>query len=405
MPGLGYLLSHYPSANHTYLLREVRALRAAGIPVIVVAVEGDARPLTALTAEEVEERGTTTVVKRMRVGAIAAAHVATLVSRPAGYAAGLGTAVRMGGWDLKRLGYHLFYFGEAVVAGRQLWKAGCAHVHTHYATTVAVIAARVFPFELSASIHGSAEFIDPHAQRLREKIASCVFVRAISTYGRSQLMLASPPTEWQKFEVVRLGVDPDAFPPVARSRDHRPFHVTTVGQLQPAKGFHILIDSLAALLAQGYNATLTIVGDGPDRDALEAHAAHRGVANRVKFTGALNQTEVRAVLADSDAFALPSFAEGIPVVLMEAMATSLPCVASRITGIPELIEDGVSGLLVTPSDEADLARAIARLIDDGALRARLGAMGRVRVSCYYHLTRNTARLVDLFRARLSGVSA
>ncbi len=401
---IGYLLSHYPSANHTYLLREVRALRAAGIAVTVVAVEGDKRPSSTLTSEESEERGTTSVVKRAGLGGITAAHAATLVARPTRYIAGLVAAIGLAGWDLKRILYHIAYFGQAVVAGRHLWRAGCVHVHTHYATTVAVIAARVFPFELSASVHGSAEFIEPRAQRLREKIAACTFVRAISMYGRSQLMLASPPEDWDKLTVVRLGVDPGAFPPVRRRRERGgAFEVVTIGQLQPAKGFHVLIDALALLVADGHDIALTIVGDGAERASLQNRAVHRGVAHRVRFTGTLNQNEVRSALAESDAFALPSFAEGIPVVLMEAMASGLPCVASRITGIPELIEDGVSGLLVTPSDEVDLARGLAALDDDDELRTRLGTTARACVSREYNLARNTAQLVDLFRARLPAV--
>jgi glycosyltransferase involved in cell wall biosynthesis len=114
-----------------------------------------------------------------------------------------------------------------------------------------------------------------------------------------------------------------------------------------------------------------------------------------------NQTEVRELYRRADIFALASFAEGVPVVLMEAMAMQLPCVATRITGIPELIRDGIDGLLVTPSDAAELAVAIARLIDDPGLRRRLAAAGRVRVEEKYHLATNVARLGEIFRRRLS----
>lgn len=398
---LGYLLSQYPSANHTYLLREVRALRAAGMPVVVAAVDGDARPLDALTPEEVEERAATFVVKRAGVAGIAAAHLATLVTRPLGYARGVAAALQLAGLDLGRVAYHVFYFAEAVVAGRHLARQGCAHVHTHYATTVAMIASRVFGFELSASIHGSAEFIDPRAQRLREKIAACTFVRAISMYGRSQLMLASPPSEWGKFEVVRLGVNPDEFQLAPQREAPSPFRLLTVGQLQPAKGIHVLLDAVAALVRRGRAVALTIVGDGPDRSALEAHAARLGLRQHVTFTGALNQVAVRGLLAETDVFALASFAEGIPVVLMEAMAAGVACVATRITGIPELVEDGESGRLVTPSDVEALADALDGVISDGRIRRRYAQAGRERVRQRYDLRRNTHVLVDLFTRRVA----
>ena len=398
---LGYLLSHYPSANHTYLVREVRALRAAGYDVAVATIDPDTRPPGAVTPEERDERGRAFVVKRAGVRHIAWAHIATLAARPLRYAAGCTLAMRLAGADVKRLAYHLFYFAEAVVAGRYLWRAGCAHVHTHYAATVAVIAARVFPFELSASIHGSAEFIDPRAQRLREKVAACTFVRAISLYGRSQLMLASEPAEWEKILVARLGVDPASFTPGVPAPPRGPFRLVSVGQLQPAKGFPVLLDAVAALARGGRDVALTLVGGGAGRAALEEQATRLGIGARVTFTGPLNQDDVRRVLREADCFVLASFAEGIPVVLMEAMAAGVPCVATRITGIPELIEDGVSGLLVTPSDEDALAAAVTRLADDLELRRRIAAAGRARVERDYNLTANVDRLVREFASRLA----
>jgi glycosyltransferase involved in cell wall biosynthesis len=402
---LGYLLSKYPSANHTYLLREVRGLRTAGFAVVVAAIDGDDRPEAGLPDAELEERAATYVVKRRGALEIAAAHLATLATRPAGYVAGLALAVRLARADVGRLAYNLFYFGEAVVAGRHLWRRGCTHVHTHYASNVAVLAARVFPFELSATIHGSAEFIDPVAQRLREKIAACDFVRAISMYGRSQLMLASPAHMWGKFEVVRLGVDAGEFsagatPAAAPRPAPAPLRLVSVGQLQPAKGFYVLLDALASLVRSGRDVVLTIVGDGGERAGLEAHARRLGVGERVRFTGALHQGDVRAVLRDSDVFVLASFAEGVPVVLMEAMASGLACVATRITGIPELVEHGEDGLLVTPADDEALARAVARLDDDPDLRRRLGAAARGRVGREYDLHTNVRQLAAVFRRRV-----
>lgn len=403
---LGYLLSKYPSANHTYLLREVRGLRAAGLDVVVCAVDGDDRPLDGLPAEDREERDATFVVKRAGLGRIAADHLATFGTRPAAYLSGLVMAVRLAGPDLGRLAYQLVYFAEAVVAGRYLTRAGCGHVHTHYASNVAILAARVFGLEASATIHGSAEFIDPVAQRLTAKIAACTFVRAISMYGQSQLMLASPVEQWGKFDVVRLGVDPTAFAPDAeRAAGGDRLHVVSVGQLQPAKGFHLLIDAVARAVRAGHDLTLTIAGGGELGGSLAAHARALGVADRVALVGALNHREVADLYCRADVFVLASFAEGIPVVLMEAMAAGLPCVATRITGIPELVRDGVDGVLVTPSDVDDLTGALARLAGDAGLRARLGAAGQVRVAQEYDLARNVGDLARTFARRVGEPSA
>lgn len=395
---VGYLLSKYPSANHTYLFREVQELRRTGIDVLVAAVSGDDRPEATLPLEEQQERAATFVVKRVGIRALLWAHVEAFATRPGRYITGISSAVRLAGPDLRRLAYHALYFAEAVVAGRYLWRGGCQHVHTHYATTVALLAARVYPFELSASIHGSAEFIDPRAQRLSEKIAACVFVRAISSYGRSQLMLASPAEQWDKLAVIRLGVDISEFDPAPFCPAPNPFRLVSVGQLQPAKGFHVLLGAVAKLVHAGRDVALTLVGDGPDRAALEDFASSVGIGPRVTFTGALTRPAVRAVLRASDAFVLSSFAEGIPVVLMEAMASGVCCIASRITGIPELIEDGHEGLLVTPADEEALAATIGRVIDSPGARATMREAAREKIGREYNLGANTMRLADLFRS-------
>ena len=401
---LAYVVSHYPTANHTYILREIRQLRSCGFEIDVVAISGDTRPPSALTDEERDERARTYVVKRAGARAIAAAHLAVLARRPAAYARGLWFAVRLGRADARAVAYNLVYFAEAVVAGRVLEQRGFERVHTHYATNVAVIAARIFPFRLSATIHGSAEFIDPEAHRLREKVAACSFVCAISQFGRSQLMRATSPAEWHKFELTPLGV---AHPPAgvgrepaeAASRAGRSFELACVGQLQPAKGHHVLLDAVAALVAGGRDVRLVLVGDGPDRGALAAHVERLGLGGRVDFAGALNQHDVARVYASADAVVLASFAEGVPVVLMEAMSAGVPCVATRITGIPELIRDGVDGLLVTPSSVEELADAIARLIDAPALCTALAHSARQRVREHYDLSTNVARLAEVFRRR------
>jgi glycosyltransferase involved in cell wall biosynthesis len=173
-----------------------------------------------------------------------------------------------------------------------------------------------------------------------------------------------------------------------------------VGRLVPAKGQHVLLAAVARLRASGRNLRLRLVGDGPDRASLQAAARRLSIEDAVIFEGAVNQDRIRDLYAKADVFALASFAEGIPVVLMEAMAMEIPCISTWITGIPELIRDSVDGLLVAPSDAEGLASAIARLMDDPELRARLGAAGRSRVIEKYDLRRNVARLADVFDARL-----
>jgi glycosyltransferase involved in cell wall biosynthesis len=185
--------------------------------------------------------------------------------------------------------------------------------------------------------------------------------------------------------------------------DEQPFTILCVGRLTPAKGQRILIDACQQLAAAGRDFRLVVIGAGPDTADLKAAVSAHGLEPQVTFTGALNQEQVAAWYARADTFALPSFAEGIPVVLMEAMASGVPCVTTRITGIPELIRDGEDGLLVSPSDSEELAAVLARLMDDPGLRARLAAAGRERVCARYDLARNVERLGSIFEARLETV--
>ena len=143
-----------------------------------------------------------------------------------------------------------------------------------------------------------------------------------------------------------------------------------------------------------------MVGDGPDRSSLEAEAARLGLVSQVHFAGAVNQDAIRRFYAHADAFVLPSFAEGLPVVLMEAMAMGIPCITTSITGVPELIDNGESGLLVPASDVDGLAAAIIRLMDDPALCQRLSERGREKVLTDYVLRVNSGRLGEIFRRRL-----
>jgi glycosyltransferase involved in cell wall biosynthesis len=176
--------------------------------------------------------------------------------------------------------------------------------------------------------------------------------------------------------------------------------VLCVGRLVPEKGQRVLLEAVAMLARRGRPVRLCYVGDGPDRAALEARVAELGLSDRVRFAGGVNQDAILAHYEAADAFALASFAEGIPVVLMEAMAMGLPCVTTYTAGIPELVRDGVDGVLVSPSDAEGLAAALERLLDDPALRARLGAAAREHVLERWRLDASVDRLAEIFRRRL-----
>jgi glycosyltransferase involved in cell wall biosynthesis len=226
------------------------------------------------------------------------------------------------------------------------------------------------------------------------------FICCIGSYARSQLMKLSPAVEWEKFEISPLGVDSAVFTPRPFREKPETFEVICVGRLVPAKGQHILLAAVHRLVQEGRRLHLRVVGDGPDRASLEEMVNRNGLRDRVIFEGAVNQDRIRNMYMQADAFVLVSFAEGIPVVLMEAMAMEIPCVTTFITGIPELIRDGIDGLLVPPSDVEAVADAIGELMDDMVLRRELGQQGRARVMDKYDLQRNCALLAGIFQRRL-----
>lgn len=402
---LAYLVSRYPAVSHTFIVREVRHLRAKGLDIRVASINDPDCSDADLTAEERAEASAAYYVKREGWRGVLKAHAEMLVTRPGAYLSGLRYSLRLGGSDLRKLLYALFNFIEAILIGRWMSRQGLEHLHVHFATpasTVGLIASRSFPITLSLTVHGPDEFYDALGYHLTEKIMGADFVCCIGNYARSQLMKLSPVSQWHKLEIAPSGVDPEIFAPRPFRNEPKPFEILCVGPLVPGKGQRILLAALARLDAAGREVHLRLVGDGADRGSLQEEVTARSLGSRVKLEGAVNQDRMRQLYATADVFALASFAEGIPVVLMEAMAMEIPCVATFITGIPELIRDGVDGLLVEPSDDEALADAIGRLIDDPALRQRLGRAGRRKVMAKYHLQRNTDRLATIFRRRLQG---
>lgn len=404
---IAYLVSRYPFISHTFILREVTAMRTLGFTIEVASINDPDRPGEALTEEERSEAERTYYVKREGPARTMLAHACFLTASPIAYFRGIWFALGLGRTDIRALLYQLFYFAEAVLVARWMKRRDLRHLHVHFATpaaSVALIASRLSVVTLSITVHGPDEFYDVSGYHLREKIDGASFLCAIGNFARSQLMRLSAPESWNKFEIVPVGVDPARFTPRPDPGDTSPFEILCVGRLVPTKGQHVLLAASERLTAEGRKILVRFVGDGPDGAALELDTRRRGLTNCVRFEGAVNQDRICDFYGRAGAFVLPSFAEGIPVVLMEAMAMKIPCVTTFVNGIPELIRDGLEGLLVPPSDDVSLAAAIGRLIDDPALRERLGESARARVVDRHDLRRNAERLADIFRRRLEALS-
>jgi colanic acid/amylovoran biosynthesis glycosyltransferase len=398
---MAYLLSQYPAVNHVFMLREVCFLRRLGFDIHVASIRNPDRDPGLMTTAEREEVRSTYYVKNSGLSRLARAHVHTLFSRPSQYLRGLAGALCNSAERRPRGLYGMFYFAEAVAVGYWMRRHGLTHVHTHYASTVGFLVKRIFPVTLSITFHGPAEFEDPAGSRLAEKVRASLFCCAISQYGVSQLMYACGYPEWAKLELTPLGVDPDRFPPRPFRPSPAPFRIVCVGRLAPVKGQRVLIAAMAALVKEGRDIRLRIAGDGPDRIALSRDAENGGLSDRVSFEGNLNQDQLVDLYRESDAVVLSSFAEGLPVVLMEAMSMEIPCVATWVNGIPEIVTHENDGLLVPPGDAQALAGAIARLMDDGERRCGLGQRARLKILAKFDLRTNTEHLADVFRRRLN----
>jgi colanic acid/amylovoran biosynthesis glycosyltransferase len=401
-PSIAYLVSRYPNLSMTFVLREVLALRALGFRIDTASINPPDRPAEKLTADERDEAAHTYCVKTQGIPGAFAAHIKTFLLNFPGYLRGLALTIRLTGLDLRRLLLNFAYFTEALMVGQWMRGNRQQHLHVHLASqaaSVGLFTQRVFGCGYSLSVHGPDEFYDAQGQYLSQKIAAASFLVCISSYTRSQLMNLAPSDQWAKMHVCRLGVDPTLFAPVSRPiqpAPTKPFEILCVGRLTPAKGQHLLIEAVAQLTAQGSNVLLRLVGAGPDEDSLRASAAHLLHPESVLFEGAVNQDRIRTLYATADAFCLPSFAEGLPVVLMEAMSMQIPCVSTSITGIPELIRNGIDGLLVPASDLGALVTALASLIDSNELRTRLAISGRQRILTEYDLATNTKALAAIF---------
>lgn len=400
---MAYVVSQYPMLSMIFIIREVIQLRALGFRIDVASINAADRGREGLTSAEAAEADMTYYVIPHGIKGALGAHFRTLRKKPGAYFSGWARAFKLAGLDLGRLIYNIAYLTEALMIGVWMESKNQSHLHAHLgsqAATIAMFVKQVFGFSYSITVHGPDEFYDAHRQYLGEKVITSDFICCISYFARSQLSKLSPYEHWHKLEVSRLGVNPEIFKPKVFNPNPDVFEVICVGRLCSAKGQHILVDAIDLLRSEGRAIRLRLVGDGVDRQSLEQHVEKKNLTMDVIFEGAVNQDRIRDLYSRADAFSIPSFAEGIPVVLMEAMSMEIPCVTTRITGIPELIRDGVDGILAAPSDVRGLADGLARLMDEPELRQEMGKKARQRIVEAYHLEKNVNRLAEIFRARL-----
>lgn len=395
---IAYLTGEYPRATDTFIQREIAALRVQGIAVETCSIRKTGKEHH-VGAEQIEEFKRTFYV-------IAAAksplrlircHLKAMTHAPGRYFAALGLALATRPPGLKGLLYQLFYFAEAAVLADHLKSRNVRHLHNHIATatcTVAMLTSKMSGIPFSFTIHGPDIFFEPKHWRIDAKIAQARFVACISDFCRSQCMIFSDQQHWNKLNIIHCGIDPDKYQGEATTDLSAP-HLVFVGRLAGVKGVPVLLDALSHLSRDIPDLRVTLIGDGPERADLETHAQNLGLGAMVTFAGYRSQDEVAETLASADALVLPSFAEGVPVTLMEAMASGIPVLATRVGGISELVEDCVSGYLVPPGNVEALAARLRDLLSDPELRARMGAAGRAKVTADFNQRIEAGRLAQL----------
>jgi glycosyltransferase involved in cell wall biosynthesis len=414
-PSIAYFTQMYPGLTQTFIYREVLALRARQVPVKTYSVwppetddlPPEARPL-------MDE---TFYIFPMNWLALLLAHLWYLVRRPLRYLGTLAFVLTRPRTSLRNRWRTLLHFGYGMIVLRDMERAGIKHIHVHFAwsaSSIALIAHRILDLPFSLTLHSNEIYFD--RLLLKYKLEAARFVVTISEYNRRLMEELWPESGIaDKVHVIHCGLDPDLFQPAPdgttagqdapRSKQDE-IDIVGVGQLAPRKGFHVLIEACGLLSQRGIPFRCHIFGEGPERDRLEALRTQYDLQNQVQMPGRIYQQDLRRFLAQSDIFCLPCVQDksgdldGIPVVLMEAMAMELVTVSTHISGIPELIQHAQNGMLAQPDDAQALADILQQLAAEPERRARLARAGRATVVQAFNIHRSAEQMAALFESNL-----
>jgi glycosyltransferase involved in cell wall biosynthesis/GT2 family glycosyltransferase len=396
---VAYLVNQYPHVSHSFIRREIAGLEAAGLSVRRFSVRRSGAALVD-PADRAEQERTEVLLAAGALGMLPAL-LLLAVTRPLRWLRAAWLALRMG-WRSQGAGLrHLVYLAEACLLARRLRQCRARHLHAHFGTnaaTVALLAHVLGGPPYSFTVHGPEEFDRPEALSLPDKIERAAFVVAVSEFGRSQLFRWCDHRHWGKLHVVRCGVD-DSFLKSAEAPLPPANRLVCVGRLCEQKGQLRLLQAVRQLGEAGVAVELVLAGDGPMRPEVEREVVRLGLERQVQITGWVSNEAVRKHILDARALVLPSFAEGLPVVLMEALALGRPVVSTYVAGIPELVEQGSNGWLVPAGSVEALAGALREALETSPARlTEMGRVGAARVADRHDASREASRLALLFRA-------
>lgn len=394
-PRVAYLTNSYPAISHSFIRTEIEALERLGVRVdrftIRLGNEADA-------AEVARTRALLDGNRRGLMAAIARRWWRHPRRTLRALIAALRDAGR-NGIEAARLVRGVAYFAEAAALADALERAGVRHIHVHFGTNpaaVARLACKLAPLTYSFTAHGPDEFDAPGPLDLRGKIADAAFAIGVSEFGRSQLMRWSESADWPRLHVVRCAVAPPFLraEPVPQGSARR---LVAVARLNAQKGLPLLVEA-AARLARHHDFTLDLIGDGEQRGAIETRIAAAGLGRHVRLLGWQSPDAVRQAIESARVLVLPSFAEGLPVVLMEALALGRPVIATAVAGIPELVDAQTGWIVPAGSIDALTGAMQAALEASPQTLQAMGEAGRERVRAMHDPDRNARQLANLFKA-------
>jgi colanic acid/amylovoran biosynthesis glycosyltransferase len=393
---IAYLVNQYPKVSHTFIRREILALERRGFEVLRVALRGWDETLP--DEEDRQERERARYVLRQGARGLLIPLLGTLARSPRRFLAALRLALRMSRDSDRPLPYHVIYFAEACRVFHWLTDFGATQVHAHFGTNSAEVAMLVHALggpPYSFTVHGPDEFLNPMG--LEHKIHHASFVVAISSFGRSQLLIHAFYEDWAKIKVIHCGLEREFYAtesaPISPSA-----RLVCVGRLCEAKGQLLLVEAAARLNAKGIAFELVLAGDGPMRAQIEEAVRSYQLEGRVRITGWISSARVREEILEARALVLPSFAEGLPVVIMEAMALRRPVLTTYVAGIPELVRPGQTGWLFPAGSVDDLAQAMEDCLAKSPKELEtLGNAGYDRVVARHSIDTEASKLAMLFK--------
>ena len=396
---VAYIVNQYPAASHTFIRREINALERKGITVLRTALRSGDKSI--VDERDQLEKKKTQYILQQSIWRIFTSVLKAAISRPRGAAKALHLAIKVGARSDRGMIHHIVYLAEACVLADWIIKENIKHIHAHFgtnSTTVAMLAAEITTGTFSFTVHGPEEFDKAEFIGLPEKIRKAKFVAAITSYCRSQLYRMVGFEHWHKIHLIRCGLDASYFEaPVEKNTASNLF--VCVGRLCEQKGQLLLVEAVHQVIQQGRSMRLVLAGDGPLRPELEKRIAELKLEDSVSITGWVDTNQIQKLLADSRVMILPSFAEGLPVVIMEALSVRRPVITTYIAGIPELVAEGENGWLVPAGCKESLVHSIHTAMDASLEHLEnMGKAGCEAVKKFHNIDLEGAKLARLLEA-------